>query len=92
MELLISVEIPNTNNVPVQISIVYDEDGEVSSCDWRHALPDIIECMELEMDSLDLDGYDSANDPDWEPPHPVDTDTENDEPLEYDSYEDDSDY
>lgn len=90
MEILVTVDMPTTNNVPVQISIVYDDDGEVVSCDWRHALPDIIECMEMDMD--DLENYDSDEDPDWVPPHPVDTDTENDEPLEYDSNEDDSDY
>jgi hypothetical protein len=89
MEILLTVDMPTTNNVPVQISIVYDDDGEVASCDWRHALPDIIECMELDMENLD--DYNSDEDPDWIPHNP-DTDTEDDEPLEYDSNEEDSDY
>jgi len=86
MEILLTVEMKNTNAVPIQINIVYHDDGEVASVDWRHALPDILECMEIE-----LDGYDSADDPDWIPHNP-DTDTEPDEPLEYDSNEEDSDY
>tara|TARA_R110001592_G_scaffold233118_1_gene490663 strand:- start:2067 stop:2327 length:261 start_codon:yes stop_codon:yes gene_type:complete len=86
MEILVTIDMPSTNNVPVQISIVYDDDGEVASCDWRHAVPDIIECMEMEMDE-----YNSDEDPDWMP-HPVDTETEDDEPLEYDSDTDDSTY
>jgi hypothetical protein len=86
MEILLTVEVPASRNVPVQISIVYDEDGEVASCDWRHALPDILECMEIDMD--DLEDYDSDDDPDFNP-HNVDT--EPDEPLEYDSDTDDSD-
>lgn len=83
MEILLTVEVPSTHNVPVQISIVYDENGEVASCDWRHALPDILECMEIE-----LNDYDSDEDPDYQP---IDTDTDEDT-LEYDSNGDDSDY
>ena len=83
MEILLTVEVPATHNVPVQISIVYDENGEVASCDWRHALPDILECMEIE-----LNDYDSDDDPDYQP---IDTDTDEDT-LEYDSNGDDSDY
>lgn len=86
MEILLTVDMPTTNNVPVQISIVYDDDGSILSCDWRHALPDMIECMEMDMED-----YNSEEDPDWIP-HKIDTDTEDDEPLEYTSDEDDSDY
>tara|TARA_R110000824_G_scaffold367011_2_gene556110 strand:+ start:210 stop:467 length:258 start_codon:yes stop_codon:yes gene_type:complete len=83
MELLISIEARGTNAVPVQISIIYDTDGNVEAIDWRHALPDII-------DVLDLDEYDSDEDPDWEPPRHVSY--EDDEILEYQSTDGDSDY
>jgi len=83
MEILLTVEVPSTHNVPVQISIIYDESGEVVSCDWRHALPDILECIEIDMED-----YNSDDDPDYQP---IDTDTDEDT-LEYDSNEDDSDY
>jgi len=85
MEILITVEVPRTGLAPVEICIVYNEDGSVQNIDWREALPDIIECMEL-----DLEDYNSDDDDDWLPPAKVNFDDE-EEILEYESTDDDSD-
>jgi len=85
MEILLTVEVKDTTAVPIQINIVYHDDGEIASVDWRHALPDILECIDMELD--DLDGYNSDDDEDWVPPHRIPTE---EEPLEYCSTDDDS--
>ena len=85
MELLLTVEMRGTNATPVQISIIYDRDGNVDTIDWRCAIPDII-------DALNLDDYDSDDDEDWKPEYHVNFSEEDDEILEYQSTDNDSDY
>jgi len=85
MEILLTVELKDSHAVPIQINIVYRDDGEIASVDWRHALPDIMECLADD----ELEEYDSDDDEEWLPPHKISF--EEDEPLEYDSSYDDSD-
>ena len=46
VEVLISIEIPNSILVPIQVSIIYNEDGSVNNIDWRHAIDE-------DLDELD---------------------------------------
>ena len=86
MELLLTVEVKGTNANPVQISIVYDRYGNVDTIDWREAIPNII-------DALDLDDYNSDDDEEWRPEYHVNFEDDDDEEiLEYQSTDDDSDY
>jgi hypothetical protein len=86
MEILISVEVPRSRLTPVEISIVYNNDGSVQNIDWREAIPDI---MELNLEELGLEDYESDDDEDWCPPNKVSFD--DDEILEYESTDDNSD-
>jgi len=86
MELLLTIEVKGTNANPVQISIVYDRVGNVNNIDWREAIPNII-------DALDLDEYNSDDDEEWRPEYHVNFEDDDDEEiLEYQSTDDDSDY
>ena len=76
VEILISVQVPNTHLRPIEISILYNEDGQVESIDWREALD-----SENEMEWSDQD---SDEDPSYIPA--IDTEDE------YSDYSDYSDY
>lgn len=78
MEILLSVEIKDSIAIPIQINIVYDNDGEIESVDWRHALPDIIQ-----IDLENLENYNSDSDEDYVP----DYDNGESDALEYTSDE-----
>jgi len=80
MEILLTVEVKDVPAVPIQISVVYHDDGEIASVDWRHALPDIVE-------AIDLEEYNSDDDEDWIPPLKVDFE---EEILEYMSTDDET--
>lgn len=89
VELLLSVEVPNSGLVPIQISVIYGEDGNVVACDWRYAEdippPELELLWDNEIAEVD-EGYSydedtDPDDPDWRP-HPVDTETE-DEDSDY---------
>ena len=77
VELLISVEVPNTHLVPIQISILYNDDGSVDSIDWRFAddADDYVFEDNIDDDD-DWPDQDSDEDPEWKPG--IDTETESD--------------
>jgi hypothetical protein len=78
VEILISVEIPQSRCVPIQISLLYNEDGDVESVDWRYAERDLDELETIwEVDGEDWEDEDSDDDPDWKPG--IDTDTDDDD-------------
>jgi len=76
VEFLISVQVPNTHLRPIQISILYNEDGSVESIDWRES---------IEENEMEWSDQDSDEDPSYIPA--IDTDSD-----EYSDYSDYSDY
>tara|TARA_R110000787_G_scaffold95808_2_gene198971 strand:+ start:380 stop:634 length:255 start_codon:yes stop_codon:yes gene_type:complete len=69
VEMLVSIEVEDSNLAPIQISIIYNDDGSVNSIDWREAQPELevqhVNFLDCQWDS------DDSNDLDW---LPIDTD------------------
>ena len=77
VEFLISVQVPNTHLRPIQISILYNEDGSVESIDWRESIEE--NEMEWADECIDYEEWpdeSSDEDPSWKPG--IDTETEDD--------------
>lgn len=78
IEFLISVQVPNTHLDPIQISILYNEDGSVNSIDWRHAVDAHADDYIYPDEGLDYEEWpdeDSDEDPDY---IPSETDSDSD--------------
>ena len=79
VEFLISVQVPNTHLRPIQISILYNEDGSVGDIDWREAIDSENEDYVFDDECIDYEEWpdeSSDEDPSWKPG--IDTETEDD--------------
>jgi len=74
LELDVDINPEMMGLTPIQVKIIYRDDGSIYSVDWR----------ELILSQLDsIPEYNSDEDPDYLPG--IDTDTDTDDSLEYDS-------
>ena len=73
VEVIVDINPEELGLTPIQVKIIYNEDGDILSVDWRLSV----------FESLDtiLEDYNSDDDPEFIPG--IDTDT--DDSLEYDS-------
>ena len=68
VEMLVSIEVEDSNLAPIQISIIYNDDGSVHSIDWREAIPEIEGFEERHVNFMDCEwDSDDSGDPDWQP-------------------------
>ena len=81
VEVLISIEIPNSILVPIQVSIIYNEDGSVNNIDWRHAIDEDLDELDTiyERSGDEWCDEESDEDPSWRPGINTDTDTDSDD-------------
>lgn len=80
IEMLVDIDTGNSRLTPIQVLIVYNNDGSIHTVDWRHAI------MQQLDDIPEEEEYISDEDCDYDPHKDVDTGPEDDyEPLEFDS-------
>ncbi len=77
MEVRVNIDVANTHLQPVEISIVYNDDGSVQSIDWREGILDELDDVGEPDERLETiwekewSDEDTDIDPDYMPP--VDT-------------------
>jgi len=70
-ELLVDIDTEEMGFTPIQVKIIYNNDGTLDSVDWRHLVYQSLDAIAEE--------YNSDDDPDYIPGQ------ESDDSLEYDS-------
>ena len=81
-DITVTFSVQNTHLNPIEINIIYNDDGTVSQIDWREAILSYLDDIPEEDEE-----YNSDDDPDFVPG--VETDNEE---LEYYSSTDDDDF
>jgi len=82
IEMLVDIDTGNSRLTPIQILIVYNNDGSIHAVDWRHAIMQQLDDIPEERE----EEYISDEDCDYDPHKDVDTGPEDEyEPLEFDS-------
>jgi len=80
IEMLVDIDTGNSRLTPIQVLIVYNNDGSIHTVDWRHAI------MQQLDDIPEEEEYISDEDCDYDPHKDIDTGPDDDyEPLEFDS-------
>ena len=74
MEILATIVIENSGLNPVEISILYNDDGSVNSIDWRESVLEPNPCG-LETIEEEISDDDTVADPDYCPHYSCDSDS-----------------